>query len=162
VTSEVALRQPAISPTPRQSELHAAAPHRFSVLRQLLTVKPEKSPAIIARAGLEPVRDRWTRPRFPGRRSSPFRRLFGGGLRADLLRFWRPCPRVDGGVCPSVLSGCELMTSGDSDVSLSTRGLSNVFASPETPKSGALWPDISGVYAMIDNGSPLAEVERGS
>jgi len=46
--------------------------------------------------------------------------------------------------------------------SLSTRGLSTVFASPETPKSGALWPDISGVSAMIDNGSPLAEVERGS
>ena len=80
MTSEVALRQPAISPTPRQSEPRADAPHRFSVFRQLLTAKPEKSPAIIARAGLEPVRDRWTRPRFPGRRRSPIRRLFGGGL----------------------------------------------------------------------------------
>jgi len=74
----------------------------------------------------------------------------------DLPLFGRPCPRVDSGACPSVLSGSELMTSGDSDVSLSTRGLLNVSATSETPKSGALWPDDSGVSSMVDNGSLLA------
>lgn len=66
---------------------------------------------------------------------------------ADLAHFWRPCPRVDFARCPSVLSGCELMTSGDFDMSLSTRRFSTVSTKPETAKSGATGPSVRPVMS---------------
>ena len=119
-------------------------------------MKPEKLPAVIARARLDPS--------GVGGRAFDFR-AFGGfrfaaflvvDFEADLTGFWLRCPRVDIGARPSVLSGCELMTSGDTDVPSSMRGLLTVSTAPETPKSGALWPDYSGASSMIFAGSLLA------
>lgn len=63
-------------------------------------MKPEKLPAVIARARLEPFRRRWTRLRFPGLPGFAFCRLFCGGLRGGFDPFL-PLLSTRGQVCLS-------------------------------------------------------------